>query len=246
VQSEHRRQIGTPGEIEAALTREDPVRLLLAREGTLSPDANRVIARCRAAGIPIRTAGEREMKRMAIAAEREVIALVGSDPAASLDQVLAGSGALWLLAGVAYPGNAGFAIRTAEVSGAAGIALDAPFDHAARRQALRASMRADRFFPVLWAESETVLARAKALDRRLVAIEDHGAVAPWETDLTGAAVFVVGGEAGGVSASLLEACDVTVRIPMTGFVPSYNLQAAMAIVAGERLRQISASLRPLR
>jgi tRNA G18 (ribose-2'-O)-methylase SpoU len=41
-----------------------------------------------------------------------------------------------------------------------------------------------------------------------------------------------------VPPEVLEACDLTVRIPMRGFIPSYNLQAAMAIVAGERLRQL--------
>lgn len=238
MQNEHRRQLAEPGEIDAALDRGDPVRLLLVREGNLSPAARAVVEHCREAVVPIRKAGQREMKRMAADGKSEVVALVGNDPAASLDEVLAVGGALWLLTGVAYPGNAGFAIRTAEVSGAAGIALDASFDHAGRRQALRASMRADRFFPVLWTRSEDVLTRAKATGRRLVGIENRGAAAPWETDLTGDAIFVVGGEAGGVASSLLEACDVTVRIPMTGFVPSYNLQAAVAIVAAERMRQL--------
>ena len=36
---------------------------------------------------------------------------------------------------------------------------------------------------------------------------------------------------------LLARCDAVLRIPMRGFVPAYNLQAAMAMVAGERLRQ---------
>jgi len=31
------------------------------------------------------------------------------------------------------------------------------------------------------------------------------------------------------------------RIPMHGFLPSYNLQAAMAVVMGERLRQSETS-----
>ena len=31
--------------------------------------------------------------------------------------------------------------------------------------------------------------------------------------------------------------DLVLRIPMRGFMPSYNLQAAMAAVASERLRQ---------
>jgi len=224
--------------VAAALEAGEPMRLLMVREGALSPRARAVVARCKAAEVPIRTAGPREMKRMAAAgAEPELLGLVGPDPKSSLAEVLATGGPLWLLTGVAYPGNAGFAIRTAEVSGAAGIALDVSFDRDGRRQALRASMRADRLFPVLWAPAEEVLERAGEAGHRLVGVEDQGQQAPWEIDLTGPAVFVVGGEAGGVAAPLLDRCDVTIRIPMTGFIPSYNLQAALSIVAGERLRQ---------
>ena len=48
---------------------------------------------------------------------------------------------------------------------------------------------------------------------------------------------VAGGESEGVPRALLARCDVVVRIPMAGFVASYNLQAAVAILAVERLRQ---------
>ena len=234
-----RTQRAGPAEVAAALDAREPIRLLMVREAGLSHGARDVLARCKAAGVSIRTAGQREMKRMAAAGdEPELLALVGPDPTATLEEVLATGGLLWLVTGVAYPGNAGYAIRTAEVSGAAGIALDASFDHAGRRQALRASIRADRLFPVLWARADAVVDLAQEAGTRLVGVEDRGKWAPWEVDLTGPAVFVVGGEAGGVASSILERCDVTIRIPMTGFIPSYNLQAALAIVAGERLRQV--------
>ncbi len=234
-----RTQRAGAADVAAALEAGEPIRLLMVREGGLSPGARDVLARCKAAEVPIRKAGQREMKRMAAAGEEpELLALVGPDPTATLEEVLATGGPLWLVTGIAYPGNAGFAIRTAEVSGAAGIALDTSFDHAGRRQAVRASMRADRLFPVLWARADEVLDHAREAGYRLVGVEDQGKQAPWEADLTGRAVFVVGGEAGGVAASVLERCDLTIRIPMTGFIRSYNLQAALAIVAGERLRQV--------
>ena len=83
--------------------------------------------------------------------------------------VLARVGPAWLLPGIVYPGTAGMAIRSAEVSGAAGIFIDAAFTHAKRREALRASMRADRFLPVLFRDfwprySESV----PAVQRRLL------------------------------------------------------------------------------
>ncbi len=167
------------------------------------------------------------------------LAFVGERPGAAIHEVLAREGAAWLLVGVAYAGNAGSSIRTAEVSGAAGVFLDTAFDHEWRREALRASMRADRFLPVVWERSAKVLEAARAAGRRIVGVEDVGSQPPWALDLTGPLLFVVGGEADGIPAETLAACDTVVRIPMRGFLRSYNLQAAMAAVAAERLRQLA-------
>jgi len=248
-----RRQCTGPVAVRRALDAGEPLRLLLVREGELSAATQALVDRCREAGIPIRTAGPREILRMARLeepapagepTEPELLALTGPDPAAGLDVVMAAGGALWLLSGVAYPGNAGFAIRTAEVSGADGVLLDCPFDRSGRRQALRTAMRADRYLPVHWLEAGDAVAKARQTGRRIVAIEDSGRRAPWDADLAGPVLFVIGGEAGGIDAGLLERCDETLRIPMRGFIPSYNLQAAMAMVAGERLRQLQMSAGP--
>jgi TrmH family RNA methyltransferase len=197
-----------------------------------------VLERARAAGARVRTVSARVVERLSHARPAaEVLALVGDPPEATLDELLAREGAVWLLVGVAYPGNAGFAIRTAEVSGAAGIAIEAGFRREERREALRMSMRADWFMPVLWDVAEAVVARARAAGRRVVAIEDVGARAPWEVDLRGPVVFAIGGEEPGIPPELLASADEIVRVPMGGFIRSYNLQAALAAVAGERLRQ---------
>jgi tRNA G18 (ribose-2'-O)-methylase SpoU len=68
-------------------------------------------------------------------------------------------------------------------------------------------------------------------------IEDVGDVEPWDSDLTGDLLLIIGGENEGIPADVLGACDSVIRIPMAGFTPSYNLQAPMAIVAVEALRQ---------
>lgn len=170
----------------------------------------------------------------------DVLGLWGPDPRADLETVLAGPGAFWMIAGSAYPGNAGYAIRTAEVSGAAGIAIEAAFQPEQRRRALRFSMHAERFFPVLWEGAERVMECANAAGRTVFGLEDVGALAPWEADLTGRVVLVIGAERSGISPALLERCDAVLRLPMAGFVPAYNVQAAIAAVALERLRQLSA------
>ena len=237
-----RRQRAGVEEIERALGAGEPLRLLLVRRDAGA--AVRALAeRARALGAGVRAAPANDLRRMSRCdPPADALALVGPDPSAAPDAVLAGEGAVWLLAGVAYPGNAGYAIRTAEVSGAAGIFLDAAFDGAARRQALRAAMHAERFFPVHWMPGATVLDAARAAGRCAVAVEDVGTHAPWEVDLRGRALFVIGGEERGIPPAVLARCDRVLRVPMAGFVPSYNLQAAMAAVAAERLRQLGAPL----
>jgi len=232
-----RRQLAGEAEIEAALARDEAPRVLLVRRGATGALA-RLAERCRAAGTLVRETSANDLRRMSRTPEPcDALGLVGPDPDAPLDEVLARPGCAWLLAGVAYPGNAGYAIRTAEVSGAEAILLDCPFDAAGRRLAARTSMHAERFFPVRWIAADDAIAAARAAGRRIVAIEDSGALAPCDADLRGAILFVIGGETRGIAPSVLERCDAVLRIPMRGFIPAYNLQAAMAIVAGERLRQ---------
>jgi tRNA G18 (ribose-2'-O)-methylase SpoU len=48
---------------------------------------------------------------------------------------------------------------------------------------------------------------------------------------------VVGGENGGIPREVLARCDASIRVPMAGFIPCYNLQAAVSAIATERLRQ---------
>ena len=97
-----------------------------------------------------------------------------------------------------------------------------------------AGMRATRFIPVVYASTEEILA---ACNRRIVVAEDVGDKAPWNADLTGNVMLVVGAENAGVSKEVLDAADDIVRLPMPGFVPSYNLQVAVSALAIERLRQ---------
>ena len=233
-----RRKLAGSAAIGAALERGEPLRLIVFDGDRGDAAARALEAPARAAGVPIQIVGERHFDRLRPPkGPGGAVALLGPELTAGPAEVLARPGAAWLLHGIVYPGNAGMAIRTAEVSGAAGVFVDAEFDHKQRREAVRASMRADRFVPVQWAAADTVLAAARATARRTIALEDTGRAAPWEVDLTGPMLFVVGGEHAGVSEGVLAQCDAVVRIPMAGFIRSYNLQAAVAMIAAERMRQ---------
>ncbi len=235
-----RRQLSGPEEIALAMDRDEPIRLLLVAEEISDPAARAIVERALARGIPVRPTSARSLWRLGKTdPPAEVLGLSGPPPDASQEAVLAGAGCAWLLVGLAYPGNTGFAIRAAEVSGADAVFVDGALLHEGRREALRASMRADRFLPVFWEPAKSTIAAAKAAGRRIVAIEDTGDRSPWEIDLTGPLLLVVGGERHGIPREIQDSCDAILRIPMRGFTPSYNLQAAMSIVAGERLRQLA-------
>jgi tRNA G18 (ribose-2'-O)-methylase SpoU len=238
-----RRAVSGAREISAALAAGVALAAVFVTRNALDEDAEvaSAVESARRAGVAVHVVGATVLRRFGRGDPPPcVLAVAGPPPVASLADVFAQRGAVWLLAGVSYPTNAGFAIRTAEVSGADGVIVDAPFTAADRRTALRASMRADRVMPVIWDRAATAIDAAHAAGTRVVAVEDSGRKAPWDADLTRPSLLVVGGERDGVPPAVLARCDDVVRVPMAGFIPSYNVQAAMAAVAGERLRQMRA------
>ena len=171
------RQVAGVAAIDAALRAGADVRLLLVADDARSDELAALLTRAAKAGAAVRTATRNVIARLsAVRPAEDVLALVGRDPEADLAGSLARGGAFWLLVGVAYPGNVGMVIRTAEVSGADGIAIEGAFDHEGKRAALRASMRADKFMPVFWTDAQAVLdaARASAARHRLVALDESG------------------------------------------------------------------------
>jgi TrmH family RNA methyltransferase len=233
-----RDQLHDAADLRAALEGGQPVQLVLHRESGLSPGATAALALARDRGVELRPLSQNQLTRLCQARrEPELLALIGDDPKRNLEDALASAHTVWLLVDTAYPGNAGFVIRTAEVSGADAVVVGAPFDHEQRRAVRRTAMRADRYMPVLYHGAADTIERGRACGLEVIGIEDSGERAPWEHDLTGRALLVLGGERHGIPPELLERCDQVLRLPMEGFVPSYNLQAAMAMVVGERWRQ---------
>jgi 23S rRNA (guanosine2251-2'-O)-methyltransferase len=219
------------------------VRVLLVRGDDTALDTLELIAQAQARGVQIWRGGPGDLRRLSreqlAADERRVVALLGPPPAAAIDELLARGGLCWLLHRIAYPSNVGFAVRTAEVSGADGVIIDAAFNHEQRARIDHVSMGASRLLPIVYHDSLDALARAQAAGVQTVALEDVGACAPWQIDLCAPTLCVLGGERSGLPAAVLERCSRSVRIPMAGFVPSYNVQAVLAMIASERLRQLA-------
>lgn len=192
---------------------------------------------CEKQNIPLEEGSTNDLWRMSATGHTDALALLGRQPHGTLEEVFERGGSIWLLDGVQYPTNLGFGIRTIEVSGADAVVLNISRTHQDRRTIRRSSMRADRFIPVVYNDTTSIINEAKKNNFRIIAAEDVGTVEPWNADLTGDVLFVVGAEREGVSKEVLDACDEVVRLPMNGFVPSYNLQVAISVLAVEALRQ---------
>ena len=221
--------------IEAALDAgEDITRVLALRD---CEDARLValLERCIESEIDVILGSENDLWRMAETSPALALALVGREPEADLETLLERGGLIWMLSGVQYQTNVGFCIRMAEASGANGLIATGEWNSDDRHRIIRTAMRTHRFMPVVFGGDG--LSIIEKFQGRVISIEDVGTEEPWDADLTGNVLLIVGGENEGISKEVLDASDQIIRIPMSGFTPSYNLQAPMAVVAVEALRQ---------
>ncbi len=225
--------------LSAALAAGRPVGLVMVHRGDLVDAEPQALQTAVELKIPVKRVSDAVLRRFSgdSRAPARVLSVAGAPPQASLHELMRRAGDVWLLSGLAYPGNIGCAVRTLEVAGAAGVAIDTDLPPAGRRAALRASMRADRLYPVLWQTGERVIAAARAADRAVVAVETGGEELADAEPLPSHALIVLGGERDGLPDATLRISDRVVRLPVRGFIPSYNVQAAAAMVAALRLRR---------
>jgi 23S rRNA (guanosine2251-2'-O)-methyltransferase len=73
----------------------------------------------------------------------------------------------------------------------------------------------------------------------LLGLESLAEAAPWEVDLSGSTILVMGGEGGGIRPRVASACDGLVALPTRGRVDSLNVSAAAAALLFEAVRQRS-------
>ena len=235
-----RGQVAGAAAIAAAFDAGEPIAGVLIVEAGASESARAIAERADALGIPVFEESAREMRRMrSDESDADVLAVTGPRATQDLETLMARDGLVLLLAGLRYPANVGFLLRSVEVAGAEGVVIDVDWTESVFAEAERISIRAQRFLSVVGATAERAVEAARAAGRRVVAVETEAGVAPWQVDLTTPALLVLGSETDGIPMPVLEAADERVRIPVRGFIPSYNVQAAAGIVLGEWLRQTS-------
>lgn len=143
----------------------------------------------------------------------------------------------------ASPGNVGSIIRSADAFGADGVIVSGHAADVYDPKSVRASTGSLFAVPVVRCPSHREVTawlaaqRARGRPVALAGTDEHGEKDVFAADLTGPTLLVVGNEATGLSAVWRAACDLTVKVPMTGAASSLNAANATSVVLYEATRQ---------
>jgi TrmH family RNA methyltransferase len=149
-----------------------------------------------------------------------------------LEQALAGNPALVaVLVGVADPGNAGTVIRVADAAGADAVVLAGDAVDVHNGKCVRASTGSVFHLPVARSRDvHAVLAACGRAGLRTVAADGSADVSLEAADeLIEPTAWLLGNEAHGLPAEVLDAADRSLRVPLYGRAESLNLATAAAV-----------------
>jgi 23S rRNA (guanosine2251-2'-O)-methyltransferase len=136
------------------------------------------------------------------------------------------------------PRNLGAVARSAEAAGAAGLVVPDRRSAEVTAVACKASAGAVEHLHIARVRNlADWLAEAKEAGFWLWGADAGASQAPWDVDLTGSTVLVLGGEGKGIRPRVASACDGIVAFPQRGRVDSLNVSAAATALLFETLRQ---------
>ncbi|GHV34121.1 23S rRNA (guanosine(2251)-2'-O)-methyltransferase RlmB [Clostridia bacterium] len=143
--------------------------------------------------------------------------------------------------GVEDPRNLGAIIRTAECAGAHGVIIPKRRGAGLTTSCAKAAAGALEILPV--ARVPGIPSFLEECKKRNVwvygADASSEAKSVYDTDFSGGAALVLGGEGGGLSQLSKTRADALVRVPMSGKTPSLNVSAAAAILLFEAAKSRS-------
>lgn len=185
------------------------------------------------------TSGE-ELERICGSPDHQgVVAEVDPYPYVGAGELLRKESALLIaLDQVQDPRNLGAVARSAEAAGAAGLVIPERRSAEVTAVTCKASAGAVEHLPIARVRNlADWLAEAKQAGFWLWGADASADQAPWDVDLTGPTVLVLGGEGKGIRPRVTSACDGLVAFPQRGKVESLNVSAAAAALLFEALRQ---------
>jgi TrmH family RNA methyltransferase len=204
-----------------------------------TPEAAELIERVSATPADLVEVSESMMAAMSPVSSPWGLVALAARPAHSVDQVLAASPALVVVAvDIQEPGNVGAVVRASEAGGATGAVFCGASADPFGWKALRGSMGSSLRLPLAAGMPPgDVLAAARAAGLRVVATVPRGGDNPDSLDLRRPTLLLLGGEGAGLPDDLLHEADARVSIPMRAPVESLNVAVSAALLVYEAARQ---------
>jgi len=185
------------------------------------------------------TSGE-ELERLCGSPDHQgVVAEVEPYPYVGAGELLGKENALLVaLDQVQDPRNLGAVCRSAEAAGAAGVIIPERRSAEVTPTVCKTSAGAVEHLPIARARNlADWLGEAKQAGFWIWGADADASQAPWDVDLTGPAVLVLGGEGKGIRPRVSSACDGLLALPQRGRTASLNVSAAAAALLFETVRQ---------
>jgi len=203
------------------------------------PDVAAIAAGLSSAGVEVATVSAVVMDALSPVRSSSAIVAVAERPASADDRVFAGVAPLAVIVvDVQDPGNVGAIVRVAEAGGASGVIVANGSADPFSWKALRGSMGSALRLPIVSGiDVDAAVADARRHGCRIVAAVPRDGRSMVELTLTGAVAVLIGGEGRGLSASLVDAADERVTIPMEAPVESLNAAVTAALIVYEARRQ---------
>ncbi len=131
------------------------------------------------------------------------------------------------------PGNLGTMIRTCEAAGA-GVFMSSGCADIFNPKVIRSTMGSIFRVPFVICDLKEAIGTLKKEHVTVCAATLDGAVPYHDADISGRAAYIIGNEARGVSADIIKASDIGIKIPMKGCVESLNAAISAAILLYSR------------
>jgi len=216
-----------------------PLDRILVAKGAGGPRLQQIVDLARRASVPVRFEERSGLDRLAGSpAHQGVVAMGASKRYAELDEVAPAAQLLVVLDGVEDPHNLGAVVRTAHAAGAGGIVIPERRAAGLTDVVAKAAAGALEYLPVVRAVNiNRTLEELKDLGYWIYGLDERGRADYDRTEYNVPTVLVFGGEGKGLHELVRKHCDVLVRIPLEGHIPSLNVSVAAGIVLFECKRR---------
>jgi 23S rRNA (guanosine2251-2'-O)-methyltransferase len=216
-----------------------PLERILIAKGAGGPRLQQIIDLARRASVPVRFEDRAGLDRLAgTPAHQGVIAMGAAKRYAELEDVAPAAQLLVALDGVEDPHNLGAIIRTAHAAGAGAVIIPERRAAGLTDVAAKAAAGALEYLPVVrTANVNRAIEQLKERGYWIYGLDERGNEDYDRVEYHTPTALVFGAEGKGLHELVRKHCDVLVRIPMEGRIPSLNVSVAAGIVLFEWKRR---------